>query len=391
MSISPDEQNRSYQQVIKAASPVGKDMIYRTDYDDHGHLSALLRHNRQDTTHYAFDVRGAQTAIENTHFTERLYYGENVPGGSSACYNGNISATEIRNGDSVQTMGYVYDAYNRLTESLYLHNSISRSSEYFEFDEMGNILRLQRHTPQGQLIDDLKYTYAGNQVVHITDYAGTTDLYSTKEYQDLNETDSIEQRYDANGNMAEDTDRGIIHIAYNLLNLPDTIVFANGCKIINDYNAAGEKMRSVTITPIEAEYTPIAVTGAIFDTSRVEVRMTQYAGNKEYRYVGRGKDSLRLRSQAVYNGEWYWEYDCKKQTATQYYFHKDHLGNVCAVWDATRNRVVQRIDYYASGVLMGQSTGQSVQNKKYKYVVSDWKLIFLVLKITTDALTLHRF
>lgn len=62
------------------------------------------------------------------------------------------------------TTGYVYDAYNRLTKSLYLHDSKTQSAEYREYNEMGNIPRLQRYTPQGDLTDDLKYTYTGNQV-----------------------------------------------------------------------------------------------------------------------------------------------------------------------------------------------------------------------------------
>ena len=343
----------------------GEILLSEWHYDEQGRLVSQQRHDRQDSTQYGYDIRSAETAIENRHFSERLYYGENVPNGSSACYNGNIAATTVQNGDSTMAKGYVYDAYNRLTESLYLHNSGTQSAEYREYDEMGNILRLQRYTPQGGLIDDLKYTYAGNQVVSIMDYAGAMDLYNRKEYQDLSQGDSIEQRYDANGNMTADADRGITHIAYNVLNLPDTVVFAHGCRIINDYNAAGQKWQSMTITPIEARYTPIAVNGAIFDRSRVAVCMTEYIGNKEYRYMGNSMDSLQLRSLMVYNGEGYWAYDYGKKAATQYYFHKDHLGNVCAVWDATTDSVVQRTDYYASGLPKSQSTGQSIQNKKY--------------------------
>lgn len=119
---------------------------------------------RQDTTQYDYNIRGMQTSIENRHFSERLYYSENVPIGSSACYNGNIAATAVQNGDSAMTTGYVYDAYNRLTKSLYLHNSKTQSAEYREYNEMGNILRLQRYTPQVDLTDDLKYTYTGNHV-----------------------------------------------------------------------------------------------------------------------------------------------------------------------------------------------------------------------------------
>ena len=50
---------------------------------------------------------------------------------------------------------------------------------------------------------------------------------------------------------------------------------------------------------------------------------------------------------------------------TQYYYHRDHLGNICAVWDATHDSVVQQTLYYASGLPVSISTGQDVQPYKY--------------------------
>ena len=41
-----------------------------------------------------------------------------------------------------------------------------------------------------------------------------------------------------------------------------------------------------------------------------------------------------------------------------HYYHRDHLGNTCAVWNATADSVVQRTLYYASGMPMAGSTGQ---------------------------------
>ena len=50
---------------------------------------------------------------------------------------------------------------------------------------------------------------------------------------------------------------------------------------------------------------------------------------------------------------------------TQYYYHRDHLGNICAVWDATYDSIVQQTLYYASGLPVSVSTGQDVQPYKY--------------------------
>ncbi len=102
----------------------------------------------------------------------------------------------------------------------------------------------------------------------------------------------------------------------------------------------------------------------------------------EYRYTSSiaHPDSLVLVSHIVHNTEGYREYTggipiiipAKKAapiypmlTCTQYYYHQDHLGNNCAVWDATNDIVVQRTWYYASGTPMSISTAQGVQPYKY--------------------------
>ena len=340
-------------------------------YNEHRQLTTQMRHNRRDTTRYAYDIRNAQTQSVNRHFSEYLFYADTLPNGATAYYNGSISASRIHNGDSVLTMGYLYDAQNRLTESLYLRNEAQpATAEFFEYDAMGNIRRLQRYTQEQQVIDDLQYTYCGNQVQNITDYAGSADQYTVKEYQDLNTTDSVEQFYDPNGNLIIDLDRGITHIAYNLLNLPDTICFANGNQIINRYDAAGNKQETQTITLQDTKFSPTPLNDVIFDTSQADTCITHYSGNREFMYTpSRQRDSLLLQKSIIRNTEGYTQYTYTGASDSpkpmQYYFHKDHLGNVCAVWNATTDEVVQRTNYYPSGVPMAQSMGQSVQPMKY--------------------------
>lgn len=83
----------------------------------------------------------------------------------------------------------------------------------------------------------------------------------------------------------------------------------------------------------------------------------------------RQRDSLLLQKSIIRNTEGYTQYTYTgandNPTPMQYYFHKDHLGNVCAVWNAMTGEVVQRTNYYPSGMPMAQSTGQSVQPLKY--------------------------
>ncbi len=370
-------------QVLYAHSNEPAIRLSENIYDEHGQLSTRFRHNRADTTFYARDVRGALTASVNSRFSERLFYGDSIPQGATACYNGNIAAATITNGDSTLTFGYTYDAYNRLTESLHLQGNQARSSEFFQFDNMGNITRLQRHTLDNRLIDDLQFAYSGNQVTAITDYAGSLDRYDTKEYTDRSTSaNTVEQRYDANGNLTVDLDRGIQRIRYNILNLPDTVFFTNGNRLINSYDATGRRWQSQTITLRESEVMPTD-DGTVFDAAISSVSLTQYDGTMEYRYTtsrNTPNSDFALVNRIVHNAEGYVQYTYSRSSAipkpqmpprlpiviqTQYYYHRDHLGNNCVVWDATNDSIAQRTWYYASGTPMSISTTQGVQPYKY--------------------------
>ena len=248
--------------------------------------------------------------------------------------------------------------------------------------QKGNITRLQRHTLDNRLIDDLQFTYSGNQVTAITDYAGSLDRYDTKEYTDRSTSaNTVEQHYDANGNLTSDLDRGIQRIRYNILNLPDTVFFSNGNRLINSYDATGRKWQSQTVTLRESEVLP-ADDGTVFDADISSISLTQYDGTMEYQYrSSRSRpDSLVRTGFVVHNAEGYKEYAYITSAAgyttqkppkfhlvkiTMYYYHRDHLGNNCAVWDATNNSIAQRTWYYASGTPMSISTAQGVQPYKY--------------------------
>src|SRR5690554_5721999 len=88
----------------------------------------------------------------------------------------------------------------------------------------------------------LAYTYSGNQLVKVADNSPSTD-------KDLGFRDGInlgdDYRYDANGNMTTDLNKGIIKaIKYNHLNLPETIRFGSpyGPSIEYVYDATGTKL-----------------------------------------------------------------------------------------------------------------------------------------------------
>jgi len=178
--------------------------------------------------------------------------------------------------------------------------------------------------------------------------------------------------YDANGNMVKDLDRNIVTISYNLLNLPEYIQFGNGNVIQNTYDAGGQKLRSDYYTSLSVLTTPIAVGQIrliIYSPTTFRFSGTAYIGNVEYNISKMGKTVNNITAYTdiytfsrLYNAEGYAE---NLSSPNYYYYRKDHLGNNREVWLANTNTTVQRTQYYSSGLPWAESTGGSVQKKKY--------------------------
>lgn len=61
-----------------------------------------------------------------------------------------------------------------------------------------------------------------------------------------------------------------------------------------------------------------------------------------------------------HNAEGYVKYSPNAGIYKMCYYVRDHLGNICAVWDTEELRYRQRMWYYPSGVPMDISSGQLV-------------------------------
>ena len=88
------------------------------------------------------------------------------------------------------------------------------------------------------MIDDLKYTYNGNQVIRVDDSAIDPVYKDCFTFVDGSEEDT-EYEYDENGNMKKDLNRGICGIVYNCLNLPSRVDFTDGSRITYTYDGGG--------------------------------------------------------------------------------------------------------------------------------------------------------
>ena len=210
------------------------------------------------------------------------------------------------------------------------------------------------------MLNWLTLSYEGNQLVKVTDDGYTPIDYTTKRYQD-GENAQKEMFYDKNGALTADFDRKICTIRNNLLTLPDTIQFSNGNQIVHIYDAMGNRLRTTYYTRKVALVNPVCTTIPGTDNLQ-EYNIVSYAmlGNKRYVRYNHGSWAL----EHVYNPEGYIRYYGPEEHYSFYYI-KDHLGNVCAVWSAETNSFVQKTFYYPSGVPINISTNQSTQPYKY--------------------------
>ena len=126
---------------------------------------------------------------------------------------------------AITTVTY-YDGLNRLEESTYaegedMNQNKNRYSENGLSDSAsGSIERLQRYGKKNNgtfgLIDDLTYSYNGNQIKAISDKAGSLLYNGSFDFKDGANAD-VEYLYDANGALVKDLDKGISNIEYDVL------------------------------------------------------------------------------------------------------------------------------------------------------------------------------
>ena len=378
-------------------------------YDALGRLASSTVNNGGNRTAYSYNVRGWTQSVTNNHFYEWLHY-QDAPSGGTPCYNGNISGItwlqreSMKAATSVESKySYSYDGLNRLTQASYSHVSDLEEDEddwngdlityndrnfscSYAYDLNGNMTNLQRygvnfyntsmstHFRNYGLIDNLTMNYSGNQLTSVTDqcsaltYAGAMDFCDRTNRND-------EYTYDANGNMTRDRNKGIHSITYNMLNLPQTILFNDGHETRYTYAADGRKLRvqyllnnfaifdgeeaedggedGAEMMPFSLASTNDFVVGGGSHNDLEEAVTTlmvrDYCGNKEYR------NGVLDR---IHNDYGYWH------DGGYFFYVKDYRGDVRVVLDQN-NQPVEQNSYYPYGSLMAATTAEGVQSRKY--------------------------
>ena len=194
-------------------------------YDDIGRLVSLKRSGNVGVVNYAYNIRNWLKEMKSDRFSQNLWYETT---GAYPCFNGNISRLQWQSGKDHVLSGYdfAYDGSNRLEESTYaegedMNQNKNRYSEnVLSYSANGSIERLQRYGKKNNgafgLIDDLTYSYNGNQIKAISDKAGSLLYNGSFDFKDGANAD-VEYFYDANGALVKDLNKGISNIEYDVL------------------------------------------------------------------------------------------------------------------------------------------------------------------------------
>ncbi|MEJ5103888.1 DUF6443 domain-containing protein [Chryseobacterium sp. MYb328] len=250
-------------------------LLSKNSYNELSQLVNKEVGNNLQSIDYAYNIRGWMTGINPNQmalsdlggklfsykikYTQRegienpdpaLFPGKNV----KPKYNGNIAEVDWRAVESLganpsttpKRYGYVYDSLNRLTAGYYqnpMNAGSKENTESLSYDLNGNITNLYRtsvieNLNTATVIDNLEYTYLGNQAIRIKDHSNNKSGYEGTKGSPID--------YDLNGNMTKMFDKNITDIGYNYLNLPNGIMIGSdqvNTTIDTKYNAEGTKLR----------------------------------------------------------------------------------------------------------------------------------------------------
>ena len=337
-----NEYNNKIKTMTLSAGNVTR-MVASYSYDDIGRLISLKRSGNAGIVNYAYNIRNWLKEAKSDRFCQNLLY-ENT--GAYPCFNGNISRMQWQTSKDNVLRGYdfAYDGLNRLEESTYSEgagmsqNKNRYSEKILSFSPNGSIECLQRYGKKNNgtfgLIDDLMYSYNGNQIKAISDKAGSLLYDGSFDFKDGANADVV-CFYDANGALVKDLNKGISNIEYDVLGNLKCITFSNGFKTKYVYDAAGNKLRTTH--------------------ESVVTNTTDYIGNFIF-------ENGKLDKYLFDGG--YCSFD-NNQNPTFHYYEKDHLGSVRMV--VNENGTIEQVNHYYpfGGVYGNLSYNAEIQKSKY--------------------------
>ena len=344
---------------------------------------------------YAYNVRGWTLGITAGHFRQQLRYEDPGATGAAACYNGNVSAVEwtalsstAAETPETHSYAYSYDGLDRLTGAVHRGGSpgtfngsllTAGALDYtcaYSYDLNGNATSITRRGVSeatgvmgytclaGGAVDELSLSYEGNQLRRVTDQCAGLAYEGAMDFR-YGADAATEYTYDACGNMASDCNKGVHSVSYNVLNLPQTVRFADGHETRYTYDADGRKLRvehllnntrfinpglELAMPAARAALPGLAVDTVLPIPAEQTLLVRDYCAGHVYRGG---------RLERVLNGVGY------SDSAGYHYYVRDYRGDVRAVVadDGTLEEVNH---YYPYGMLHGPSAiAAGVQPHKY--------------------------
>jgi RHS repeat-associated protein len=363
---------------------VPEQTISTMTYDEQGRLKTKSLGNGLDALTYDYNVRGWNIGINRGYLTGGAgnYFGLELGYDQSSsaagvafanpAYNGDIGGTVWKSaGDGVaRKYDFTYDDASKLMGADYNQqfgstwgksdpgnpqHALDFSVSGLGYDANGNIDSLtQKGFKLGaptNPIDELTYTYgtASNKLLQVMDAANdTASTLGDFHYKGVKQ--AFDYRYDTSGNLAQDNNKGIDTVNYDILHLPQWIHIIGRGNIQYVYDASGEKLERI-----------------MYDSAQGLATTTTYIGDFQYEEraplgsAGTGVDTLQFLVHPEGRSRWAlhryvngdsayaWEYD---------FFERDHLGD-------TRVILTQQKD-----------TGRYVATMEAKYRATEDELFY---------------
>ena len=343
-------------------------------YNAIGQITSMNQHNGAISTSYSYDVHGWLTDINSVVsgtgtplFQEKLKYVDATRGMG---YNGNISEARWVSGsiNSSYRYKYTYDGMDRLTgAAFYAGGPINNDNASF-IDDLGSVSvqynansSITSLVRRGQLdygygaIDNLIFTYSGNQLSRIAEYVPPILHEGSFDFKDnALSVSGNEYLYDACGSLTADANKGITHIDYDLLGNPVRIQFTDRSYTENVYAADGRKLKTSHVTAVPSN-THLALGEMVLLSPFhiLSVDSTEYLGDFLF--------DNGLFKQYHFDGGYF---TTTGSEASYKYYVKDHLGSnrILASYNGT---IQQETQYYPYGGIHHFSTDQGTQKFKY--------------------------
>jgi RHS repeat-associated protein len=313
-------------------------IIASYSYDEMGNVKTKTI--PKETQSIEYNINGQLKAINssfvNTAGSSANWFGEDLAydyGFSASQYNGSIAGVKWKSrGDGIsRAFGYTYDNAGRVSKADFTQQNqgntgwttdkVDFSVKSLAYDGNGNISGMLQKGMKGlsiAVIDSLKYSYIpySNKLFFVTD-KNNDPQSKLGDFKEINNNETQDYAYDANGNLTLDMNRLLSPGHYNFLNLPDSLTVLGKGYIEYTYDAAGNKLRK-KVTEVSGSSPGIK----IYDYIDGFVYL-----NDSLIYFPHGEGRIRAT------------YATGKPVALAYdYFITDHLGNTRMVLTEETNQ-----------------------------------------------------